>query len=171
MPSDSPLLAALDSAYAQQHGSFVIAKADVERHYFAQFAVNDDEVWAELVGDIFLEPEHQLAPEQHAELRARGWQFAAEGNWTRSYPGASVAAVRRQAVLDALEALGDVFGADRALIVEASLEGPATEAAEAALAARGVHASVATESGSALPVVLLLVVGGLTLIGLGLLLI
>ena len=168
MPSQLPLLAALEAACTLQHGSFVIAEADAERHYFAQFAVDKGEVWAEVVGNAYLEPPHQLSPEQEADMERRGWRMEAAGNWGRSYPGAEAESARRQAALSALEALAEVYGAQGELAVRASLEGPGAEAARARLAPLGVQTIEPRGVSPGVRLAVLLLAAGVALIALGL---
>lgn len=157
MANPSPVLVALDKIHAQRHGSFAIITADKSKNYYAQLAAGGEGgLYAEVVGDEYLQEADRLSERQRKELRERGWQGNGSDNWSKEWLDASTPAARQRIALDTLGVLHEVYGANGAVRVEVHLEGPGARAASQSLSESGVvSASTASLPSAIIAAVLL----------------
>ncbi|HEV8712072.1 MAG TPA: hypothetical protein VGX03_04495 [Candidatus Binatia bacterium] len=64
------------------NGNFAVLDIDSSKTYYAQFAAQrgDPKIYAEVVGNEYIEPPYQLSAEQTARIEAAGWTSERVGN-------------------------------------------------------------------------------------------
>ena len=145
MSPPDPLHVALDLLPSSADDAFVIASVDDQANRYAQFLPTPGGgLAAELVGNQYLAPEHQLSAPQQERVRALGWSGDGDENWTRELPSPASAEDRHRFADEAVGALREIYRARGPLRVEANLDA----ALQREAASRGVHAPSTPPKGS-----------------------
>ena len=108
-------------------GNYIIFEADLEKHYFIQFGASrgDARLYAEAVGNDYLDPPDALTDAQIRHLQSLGWNRPGEANSNFHREWKADTDLEREAIAgEVMRAFVEVYGCapDQPLDVEINLD-------------------------------------------------